>query len=60
MMLRSMDARRRGSHARWLKSSFCFAFAQTRFPLGQVSYSEPGRIATKKTEKWTVFTETLC
>jgi hypothetical protein len=42
-----------------VKKIMCFAFAQTCFPLGQVSYSEPGRMPAKKTEKWTVFTETL-
>jgi hypothetical protein len=59
MMLRSIEASGQRRSRSLVKKIRCFAFAQTRFPLGQVSYSEPGRISAKKTEKWTVFTETL-
>jgi hypothetical protein len=41
MMLRSMVARAI-SESRWSKSLVCFAFAQTRFPLGQVSHFRTG------------------
>jgi len=42
MTLRNMEARRGESLGCWLKSSLCFAFAQTRFPLGQVSRFRTG------------------
>jgi glucose dehydrogenase len=52
MVPRSMDAR---NEWRRLKSLLGFASAQTRFALGQVSYFEPGKISSNKTEKWAVF-----
>jgi hypothetical protein len=59
MMLRSIEGWAANDGLEPSKKPLSFAFTQTRFPLGQVSYSEPGTIPVKKTEKWTVFTETL-
>jgi len=42
LTLRSMEARRRRKSRALAKKFIVFAFAQTRFPLGQVSYFRTG------------------
>jgi hypothetical protein len=42
MLLRSMEARRQRKSPALVKKFVVFAFAQTRFLLGQVSYSRTG------------------
>ena len=42
LTLRSMEARRRRKSWALVKKFVVFAFAQTRFPLGQVSYFRTG------------------